>query len=316
MAVTAVTPGPGTARRRTSAAVSGRTSPLARSASRSDPIRTRTSRRTGAPTSPNIRRSWRFQPWWIVTRTHVVRGSTAGSSISASSRSSVWVWPRRPVTVATPSVSSTPASSASACSRVSGRARADRVLALDLVARVEHVLGPVAVVGEQDQALGVLVQAPDRVQARAADEVRRDEVDDGRRGVPVLHGRGHARGLVHREVQGTPAGLRDRAGRRRRPPAAPGRPSRPSTAGRPSTVTRPADTSSSAPRRDATPAAARTLEIRSAGIGQPGPSSAVVGSPAPVAASSGARARRRRPRPRPRGASRRRGRARAAPRAR
>ena len=187
--------------------------------------------------------------------------------------------------VATPSSSSTPVSSASACSRVSGRARRDRVLALDAVARMEDVLGPVAVVGEEDQALGVLVEAADRVEARAAGELARDEVHDGPLGVAVLDGRGDAGRLVEGEVEAVLGRGADRAGRRPRSAAPRGSTFSPRTAGRPSTVTRPAATSSSAPRRDATPAAARTLEMRSAGTGQA------------LAVDGGRRGRRRRRRP-------------------
>ena len=55
-------------RPRTSGARSRRARPLDRSSSRTGPIRTRTSRSIGAPTAPNIRRSWRFQPWARIAR--------------------------------------------------------------------------------------------------------------------------------------------------------------------------------------------------------------------------------------------------------
>jgi hypothetical protein len=67
---------------------------------------------------------------------------------------------------------------------------------------MQDVLGPVAVAGEQDQPLGVLVQASDRKQARAAREIRRHEIEHGRHRVAVAHGGGHAGGLVDREVDG------------------------------------------------------------------------------------------------------------------
>ena len=47
---------------------------------------------------------------------------------------------------------------------------------------MEDALGPAAVVGQDEQALGVLVEAPDRVQPRTlGDERRRDEVEHGPR---------------------------------------------------------------------------------------------------------------------------------------
>ena len=95
-----------------------------------------------------------------------------------------------------PSSSGMPRSSAASWSRVERRGDPDRVLALDAVARMEHPLRPRPVVGKHQQPLGVLVQPPDRVEARALrDERRRDEVDDGRRA------------CRSRVVDVTPAGL-------------------------------------------------------------------------------------------------------------
>ena len=97
--------------------------------------------------------------------------------------------------VAMPSASSTPRLERLAPGRGSAAREPDGVLALDAVARMEHVLGPVAVVGEQDQALGVLVEPADRVQPRAA----------GR--APAGRGRRRSRACRSRAVDVTPAGL-------------------------------------------------------------------------------------------------------------
>ena len=56
--------------------------------------------------------------------------------------------------------------------RSSGVAEPERVLALDAVARMQDPLGPAAVVGQQEQALGVLVEAPDRVEPGAVGHER------------------------------------------------------------------------------------------------------------------------------------------------
>ena len=63
---------------------------------------------------------------------------------------------------------------------------ADGVLALDPEARMEDPLGPVAVVGEQDQPLGVAVEPADRVEpAGAAPERGGTRSRTVRVGVPV-----------------------------------------------------------------------------------------------------------------------------------
>ena len=110
------------------------------------------------------------------------------------------VRPRSPVigrsrpSVARPSSSSMPACRAATWSRVERRREAQRVLALDAVARVQDPLGPAAVVGQQEHPLGVLVEPADRVQPGAVGhERRRDEVEHGRGGVAVARRRGHAR---------------------------------------------------------------------------------------------------------------------------
>ena len=69
---------------RTSGARRRRARPVRRSSIRTGPIRTRTSRSIGAPTAPNIRRSWRFQPWARIADTR--RAAPGGGSRSATSR--------------------------------------------------------------------------------------------------------------------------------------------------------------------------------------------------------------------------------------
>ena len=81
----------------------------------------------------------------------------------------------------------------------------------NLERRVGQPVGELAVVGEQQQAGRVGVEAPDGVQALAA----ADERDDGRAPLRILGGRDVAGGLVER-VDHMPALERRRAGRRPR----------------------------------------------------------------------------------------------------
>ena len=83
-------------RPRTSGARSRRARPLDRSSSRTGPIRTRTSRSIGAPTAPNIRRSWRFQPCARIAR-YQTRSPGGGATSATSRRVSISVVGRRPV---------------------------------------------------------------------------------------------------------------------------------------------------------------------------------------------------------------------------
>ena len=99
---------------RISGALSGRTRPLRRPSIRTGPIRTRTSRSIGASTAPNIRRSWRFQPWRSVARYQVRSGGAAGARSSASLATSVAGHPPEVVQVGLPSSSGIPRSSAAA----------------------------------------------------------------------------------------------------------------------------------------------------------------------------------------------------------
>ena len=132
---------------------------------------------------------------------------------------------RRWWSVATPSSSWIPRSSAAdlVADRAAARS-AERVLALDAEPRVEHPLGPAAVVRQDQQALAVLVEPADRVEARAVGhERRRDEVEDGRRrrgGPASSRSRRPACGGA-----GTSSARRSRsAGRRPRSWPSPGRP--------------------------------------------------------------------------------------------
>ena len=112
-----------------------------------------------------------------------------------------------------PSSSSMPALRRRPARASSGARSAERVLALDAVARVEDAVGPAAVVGQHEQALGVLVEPADRIQPGAVgDERGRDEVEDGRVGMPVARRRGDARRLVEEQM-----------GRARRPRRSSGR---------------------------------------------------------------------------------------------
>ena len=121
---------------------------------------------------------------------------------------------------------------------------------LDPVARMGEPVGERAVVREEQHAGRVAVEASDGHDA----DVAADEIDDGRPALRVARGRDRPARLVEQDVaQRLLADLAGRRPRRRR------RARRTCSArpGAPSTVTRPALISSSAPRREATPARAR-----------------------------------------------------------
>ncbi len=151
--------------RSTSAAVSRRWRPAARSPRRSDPKATRRRSTTRWPTASHIRRTWRLRPSWIVS----------SSSCGPSRRT--WAGAVRP------SSSSMPSRSARRARSLGRPSTRGPIGPRDLEARVGERVGEVAVVGEQDQAGAVGVQAPDGVQALAGGH----EVDDG--GPPVGVGR-------------------------------------------------------------------------------------------------------------------------------
>ena len=143
-----------------------------------------------------------------------------------------------------PSSSSTPSRSArSARSRTGGRATCRAVGLRDLEARVREAVGELAVVGEQDQAGGVGVEAADRVEPRRASV---DEVDDGAAAVRVLGGGDDARPAcsARRRRARSGAGRPARRRTRRRSCSSTSRAGSVTTS--PPTVTRPARTSSSA----------------------------------------------------------------------
>ena len=94
-----------------------------------------------------------------------------------------------------PSSSSTPSRSRRSAPRRRRALDLGEVLLLDAVARVREPVGQLAVVGEQQQPLGVGVEPADREHAGLG----RDEVDDGGSAVGVL-GRRHDTGRLVQEV--------------------------------------------------------------------------------------------------------------------
>jgi hypothetical protein len=78
---------------------------------------------------------------------------------------------------------------------------ADRVFALDAVTRVQDPLRPLAVVGEQQQPLRVLVEAAHRIEPSTLRHERGgNEIEDSRSRVSVPHRGGDAGRLVQREM--------------------------------------------------------------------------------------------------------------------
>ena len=141
----------------------GATVPGGRRRSRSGPMRVRTRRVTGWPTASHIRRTWRLRPSWIVIR------STPGSGCDTLAGAV------RPSSSSTPSRSRR---SAPGADRSAARAHGGEVLLVDAVAGVGDAVGQLAVVGQQQQALGVGVEPTDREHPRLG----RHELDDGRAG--------------------------------------------------------------------------------------------------------------------------------------
>ena len=248
-------PASGRASRATSAAVSARPRP-----GPGPPSRTcRTGRgRAGGPAPrppPNIRRTWRFHPWASVTRYQTKRPVRA-RAVEQSRRAGGSPSPSRPNgdRARASLLELDPVDERGELPPApSGFATADRVLALDRVARVQHALSPTR---RRSSAGGAPPsRRPGAPPGRASPPrrgARRDEVHDGPRGMPVVDGGRHARRLVEDDVADAPSGA---------PTAGPStaiaalvgsaRPRGPRRL--PSTVTRPAAMSSSAatPRRDA-----------------------------------------------------------------
>ena len=167
---------------------------------RTGPIRTRTSRSTGAPTAPNIRRSWRFQPCASVARYQFSSGGVGRRS--ATSRSTSRVGHRAEAGQLGEAFVQLDARAKAG--HLVGQQRgpqAERVLALDTEARVQDPLRPRSVVGEQEQPLRILVEAANRIEPSAfGDEGGRQEVEHGAVRMPVAGGRGDARRLVQEEI--------------------------------------------------------------------------------------------------------------------
>ena len=136
-------------------------------------MRTRTRRATGTPTAANMRRSWRRQPWASVTRYQVRPSgprSVAPRSLAVSGARGVAQADQASETLV--ELGCQRAGLDLRCGQ--GTRQADRVLALDAEARMAQALAPVAVVGEQDEALGVAVEAADREEAAGSPaQVRR-----------------------------------------------------------------------------------------------------------------------------------------------
>jgi hypothetical protein len=215
-----------------SPAVSSRQAPTARSPSASAPTCVRSSRSTGWPTGASIRRNLALAA--VAEHHHGAAGRRAGAQRAG-----------RPVVELDARLQ-----------RAAGRARQRAALAPDAVglgvavARMGQPLRQRAVGRQQQQALGVAVEAPHRVQARE----RRQQVEHRAAAALVGGRRHHAGGLV----QGEGAVARDRRDRRAvEGTRAPGPTLWPRWAVSPSTFTRPATISASALRRLATPARAR-----------------------------------------------------------
>ena len=125
-----------------------------------------------------------------VCRAAVERARRAGGSRSRSSA-------RRPVSVARPSSSGMPGLEGLDLVGGQRRPQPDRVLALDAVARMEDAIGPRAVVGEDEEALGILVEPADRVEPGALGDAARSGSGRGR----------SSTAWRSRTVDVTPAGL-------------------------------------------------------------------------------------------------------------
>ena len=85
-----------------------------------------------------------------------------------------------------------------------------QVLLVDAVARVGEQVRELAVVREHEEALGVVVEAPDREHPRVVGH----EIEDGAPALGIVRGRHHLPGLVEQVVD--EIGAHDRAARRRR----------------------------------------------------------------------------------------------------
>ena len=111
---------------------------------------------------------------------------------------------------AMPSSSWTPCSSISRCRWFERLVDADGVFALHAVARMEHALRPIAVVGQQDQTFRVAIEPAHGEEALGRrPKLARHEVDDRSLGVAVADRARNAGRLGQRKVE-APTGTRDR----------------------------------------------------------------------------------------------------------
>ena len=155
---------PEEASRRTSAGTAPATMPGARSSSQRVPIRTRTRPPHGRPDGGE--HAPELAPPALRDR-DAVPGQRLGSCSRGAASLAVSGSGRR-AQVAEPCqalVEGDAVRRVPAPGRARAAAPADGVLALELVARMEHPLRPVAVVGEQQEALRVTVEAAHRVDA-------------------------------------------------------------------------------------------------------------------------------------------------------
>ena len=166
------------------------------------PKRTRTSRLTGAPTAANIRRIWRFSPGATsrdTRRPAASRGRRSCAQAPHLGRASPGAVRDQRARRPPPARRRAPGPRAAVAQR--RRSTADRVLALDAVARVKHPLRPRAIVREQQQPFRVAVQPADRIEPAAPlAQRRRDEVEHRRAGVPIADRARHAGRLGEDEV--------------------------------------------------------------------------------------------------------------------
>ena len=150
----------------------------------------------------------------------------------------------------------TPAAIIAGTSSLTSGVRRHDVLLLVAVLRAQHLVDDVAVVGEQDQALRILVEAADREDPLGVV----DEVDDVAGDVPLGRA-GDADRLVERDVDRSPS-CAPADGSPSTRTSSPSPTCVPSSAGAPLTVTRPAAIQASASRREQTPLSLMNLLSR------------------------------------------------------
>ncbi len=169
----------------TSAPVRSRQAPSGSRPPVSGPMPVRASDRTGWPTASHIRRTWRFRPSRIVNRSVAWCPSRAALDHRD-------VGGQRPHAVERDAVAQPPQRGLIGHARDGGS-----IGALDAVSRMGELGGQVAVVGQQQQAFGVVVQPADRVDVlvHAA-----QQIDHGRAPLRIGPGGHEAGGLVEQDV--------------------------------------------------------------------------------------------------------------------